>query len=149
MLPNTSTIKILTNKFGSAASAMAAVEPVMPTETPQRRLHAPTVRPPQKSAKPERGQCAISLRRRGPKVEGRTCVIVFVGIEESLWYRSKLGGVYNAHDLCTDESYYAISRRYENRSYNTIYRHDFAKDDATASLSTPKNSSIVIGTLPD
>ena len=46
-------MRIFTNKFGSAASASAAVEPVMPTETPQRRLQKPTVRPPQKIAKPE------------------------------------------------------------------------------------------------
>jgi hypothetical protein len=83
-------------------------------------------------------------------MEGHTCVIVLVGIEEGLWYRSKLGGVYNAHDLCANESYYAISRRYGvNRSYNAVYRHDFAKDDATASLSAQRNSSIVMGTLPD
>jgi len=52
MLPNTSTTKILTNRSGSAASARAAVDPVIPTQTPHRRLHAPTVSPPQKSAKP-------------------------------------------------------------------------------------------------
>lgn len=52
MLPKTSTMRILTKRFGSAASARAAVEPVMPTETPHRRLHAPTMRPPQKMAKP-------------------------------------------------------------------------------------------------
>ena len=52
MLPNTSTIRILTKRLGSAASAKAAVAPVIPTETPQRRLQEPTVRPPQKSAKP-------------------------------------------------------------------------------------------------
>lgn len=50
MLPNTSTIRIFTNNAGSAASANAAVEPVMPTEIPQSRLQMPTVRPPQKSA---------------------------------------------------------------------------------------------------
>ena len=52
ILPKTSTMRILTNKSGSAASARAAVEPAMPTEIPQRRLHTPTVRPPQKSAYP-------------------------------------------------------------------------------------------------
>lgn len=50
MLPKTSTMRILTKRFGSAASASAAVAPVMPTETPQRRLHTPTVSPPQKMA---------------------------------------------------------------------------------------------------
>ena len=53
MLPKTSTTRILTNRLGSAASAIAAVEPVIPTEIPHRRLHTPTVRPPQKMAKPE------------------------------------------------------------------------------------------------
>lgn len=52
ILPNTSTMRILTNKSGSAASARAAVEPAIPTEIPQRRLHAPTVSPPQNSAYP-------------------------------------------------------------------------------------------------
>ena len=52
ILPKTSTIRIFTNRFGSAASARAAVEPVIPTETPQRRLQAPTVNPPQNRAKP-------------------------------------------------------------------------------------------------
>ena len=50
MLPKTSTMRILMKRLGSAASARAAVDPVMPTQTPHRRLHAPTVRPPQKSA---------------------------------------------------------------------------------------------------
>src|SRR4051794_31252877 len=52
ILPKTSTTRILTNKLGSAASASAAVDPVMPTDTPQSKLQSPTVRPPQKSAKP-------------------------------------------------------------------------------------------------
>ena len=50
MLPKTSTMRIFTNKFGSAASASAALEPVIPTQTPQRRLHTPTVSPPQNRA---------------------------------------------------------------------------------------------------
>lgn len=48
----TSTIKILTNNCGSAASAKAAVEPVIPTLTPQRRLQNPTVSPPQNNEYP-------------------------------------------------------------------------------------------------
>ena len=52
ILPKTSTMRIFTNKSGSAASASAAVEPAIPTEIPQRRLHTPTVRPPQNSANP-------------------------------------------------------------------------------------------------
>lgn len=52
ILPNTSTTRIFTNKLGSDASAKAAVEPVTPTDIPQRRLHAPTVRPPQNMANP-------------------------------------------------------------------------------------------------
>lgn len=63
MLPNTSTMRILTNKFGSAASASAAVEPVMPTQMPQRRLHTPTVRPPQKSANPDRTFSSIPIEK--------------------------------------------------------------------------------------
>jgi hypothetical protein len=55
ILPNTSTTRILTNRLGSAASAMAAVDPVMPTQAPQRRLQAPTVRPPQNMANPDWG----------------------------------------------------------------------------------------------
>lgn len=53
ILPNTSTMRILTKRFGSAASPSAAVAPVMPTETPHIRLQAPTVSPPQKMAKPD------------------------------------------------------------------------------------------------
>jgi hypothetical protein len=49
---HTSTIKILTNNDGSAASARAAVEPVIPTDIPHSRLHRPTARPPQNSANP-------------------------------------------------------------------------------------------------
>ena len=41
-----------TYKLGSAASAKAALLPLMPTETPQTRLHVPTVIPAQNSAKP-------------------------------------------------------------------------------------------------
>lgn len=41
-----------THKPGSAASASAALLPLIPTETPQMRLHIPTVSPAQKSAKP-------------------------------------------------------------------------------------------------
>ena len=50
--PNTSTIRILTKSWGSAASASAAFEPVTPTVIPQSKLQKPTVSPPQKSAKP-------------------------------------------------------------------------------------------------
>jgi hypothetical protein len=45
--PKTSTMRMRTNRLGSAASEMAAVEPVMPTVIPQNRLQSPTVRPPQ------------------------------------------------------------------------------------------------------
>jgi len=43
----------LTNNVGSAASERAAVAPVIPTETPQKRLQSPTVRPAQKMENPE------------------------------------------------------------------------------------------------
>lgn len=42
----------VTYSVGSAASASAAPLPLMPTETPQTRLHMPTVRPDQNRAKP-------------------------------------------------------------------------------------------------
>lgn len=64
---HTSTIRILTKSCGSAASAKAAVEPVIPTETPHRRLQIPTVRPPQKSAKPD-------LSAQGPRRNLRSVV---------------------------------------------------------------------------
>jgi hypothetical protein len=41
-----------TYSAGSAASANAALLPFIPTDTPQIRLHIPTVIPPQNSAKP-------------------------------------------------------------------------------------------------
>ncbi len=50
---NTSTTSIRTKRVGSAASEIAAVAPVIPTATPQRRLHTPTVKPPQNNEKPE------------------------------------------------------------------------------------------------
>lgn len=50
--PKISMTKTLTKSCGSCASASAALEPVMPTQMPQRRLQMPTVRPPQKMAKP-------------------------------------------------------------------------------------------------
>jgi hypothetical protein len=59
----TSTIKILTNNWGSAASAKAAVEPVIPTETPQRRLQNPTVSPPQNNEYPIYQQCTRHVVR--------------------------------------------------------------------------------------
>ncbi len=42
-----------THKLGSAASASAALLPLIPTETPHIKLHMPTVRPDQKRAYPE------------------------------------------------------------------------------------------------
>ncbi len=50
MLPNTSTMRIFTKRSGFAASDSAAVEPVIPTDTPHNRLHIPTVTPPQNIA---------------------------------------------------------------------------------------------------
>lgn len=41
-----------TYRVESAASAKAALLPLMPTDTPQMRLHIPTVTPDQKRAKP-------------------------------------------------------------------------------------------------
>lgn len=43
---------VRTYKLGSAASARAALEPLIPTDTPQTKLQAPTRRPDQKRAKP-------------------------------------------------------------------------------------------------
>lgn len=48
-LEKISMTRTLTNSCGSAASAMAALAPEMPTATPHRRLHMPAVSPPQKS----------------------------------------------------------------------------------------------------
>lgn len=50
--PKISMTRILTNRAESAASATAAVDPVIPTQIPQTRLPRPTVRPAQKSEKP-------------------------------------------------------------------------------------------------
>lgn len=44
--------QLLTYRLGSAASARAAPLPLMPTDTPQIRLHIPTVMPAQKRAYP-------------------------------------------------------------------------------------------------
>lgn len=41
-----SMMRILTKSEGLAASANAAPEPTTPTQTPQKRLHKPTVSPP-------------------------------------------------------------------------------------------------------
>jgi len=66
MLPNTSTMRIFTNNAGSAASAKAAVDPTTPTQTPQSKLQMPTVKPPQKSAYPERESLVgVCSGRRG------------------------------------------------------------------------------------
>jgi len=40
------------HKLGSAASANAALLPLIPTDTPQIKLHIPTVNPDQNRAKP-------------------------------------------------------------------------------------------------
>lgn len=50
--PKISTIRILTKRVGLAASARAAPEPTTPTQTPQKRLQKPTVRPPPNIANP-------------------------------------------------------------------------------------------------
>lgn len=52
MEPKISTTRILTNKALSLASAMAALAPVIPTETPQIKLQTPTVNPAQNKAYP-------------------------------------------------------------------------------------------------
>ena len=70
MLPKTSTMRILTNRFGSPASDSAAVDPVIPTDTPQRRLHTPTVSPPQKIAKPM-GMRTLGVRIEPKEYKGR------------------------------------------------------------------------------
>jgi len=44
-LPKISTIRILTNRAGSWASARAAPDPTIPTHTPQNKFEKPTVRP--------------------------------------------------------------------------------------------------------
>jgi hypothetical protein len=51
-LPNISTIRILTNNDEFCASANAAPEPTIPTQTPQKRLDQPTVMPAPNIANP-------------------------------------------------------------------------------------------------
>lgn len=53
-LPKISTIRILTKRLAFWASARAAPLPTMPTQTPQKRLHKPTVRPAPNMEKPVR-----------------------------------------------------------------------------------------------
>lgn len=48
--PPRANLYCLTYKLGSAASASAALLPLIPTETPHIRLHIPTVNPDQKRA---------------------------------------------------------------------------------------------------
>lgn len=96
ILPNASTTRILTNKFGSAASARAVVEPAIPTQIPQRRLHAPTVVPPWKTAKPNgqevRRACVVA------GVTGRACEVVIASIHS----RVRNGGQLDRIDNCDD-----------------------------------------------
>lgn len=51
-LPKISTIKIFTNNAGFAASAKAAPDPTMPTQTPHTKFTIPTVRPAPNSMYP-------------------------------------------------------------------------------------------------
>ncbi|CAG8533185.1 1590_t:CDS:2 [Acaulospora colombiana] len=62
----TSTTSMRTNKVGSAASEIAAVEPVMPTAIPQKRLQRPTVRPPQNRAKPSEYSATVVRGKEVP-----------------------------------------------------------------------------------
>ena len=96
ILPKTSTMRILTNRSGSAASARAAVEPAMPTEIPHSKLHAPTVRPPQNNAYPEwEGEYYTGYSL----VLERTCEVVLARVEERLGHSSDAGRIYDANDL--------------------------------------------------
>ena len=97
MLPKTSTTRILTNRVGSAASARAAVEPVIPTQTPQRRLQAPTVMPPQKTAKPN----AYGVRETVTAIKWmrRTCEVIFASIHHGIRDRVQFSRVDNSDDL--------------------------------------------------
>ena len=52
--PNISIMRTLTKSCASAASAMAQVEPVIPTHTPQKRFDTPTVMPAQNNAYPNK-----------------------------------------------------------------------------------------------
>jgi hypothetical protein len=85
MEPKTSTMRMRTNKPGSAASEIAAVEPVMPTVIPQKRLQRPTVRPPQKRAYPIQSAHVIkvSLTANGFR-NGHTGKVVLSGVEVSI-----------------------------------------------------------------
>lgn len=98
ILPKTSTMRILTNRFGSAASAMAAVEPVIPTQIPQSRLHAPTVTPPQKTAKPY-GRVVSQEYDAGRMRWKRACEVIIASVHPGVRNRSQFGRVDNANDL--------------------------------------------------
>ena len=95
ILPKTSTMRIFTNKSGSAASARAAVEPATPTEIPQRRLHAPTVRPPQNSAYPASTVEPDNAFRSSV----RTCEVVLARIQQGIRDCRNTSRVDYANDL--------------------------------------------------
>ena len=97
ILPKTSTMRILTNKFGSAASARAAVEPAIPTQIPQRRLHTPTVMPPQKMAKPN-GQEVRKIVVMATRLR-RTCEVVISGVHPGIRDGGQPRRVNNGDDL--------------------------------------------------
>ena len=92
-------MRILTNRLGSAASARAAVEPVIPTDTPHRRLHIPTVNPPQKIAKPIIHGVSYGQKiMMGRKVE-QTREIVLSSVQSILRHECEFGGINDTHDL--------------------------------------------------
>ena len=126
ILPKTSTTRILTNKFGSAASARAAVEPVIPTQIPQSKLHAPTVIPPQKTAKPNGGEV-----RKMTVVEAwlrRACKVVVASVHSGIRDRGQFGRVDDTNNLVRhSEGIVGV----ENilATHNAVNCHNFTEDD--------------------
>lgn len=125
MLPKTSMTSILTKSVGSAASASAAVAPVIPTQTPHMRLQAPTVKPPQKSANPRGGHISWGP----PSVVSCNCTgkVVFAGIQEVFGYGDQSRGEYDPNNLWKDE---ARSLKHKEEAYDSVDRDGFTENDA-------------------
>lgn len=96
-------MRILTNNDGSAASASAALLPVMPTPIPQTRLHTPTVIPDQKSEYPKLSETYTQPTKL-------TCIKILLSVDISPFYRDQFRRKHNGHN-------------------DSVYSYNFAKDD--------------------
>lgn len=110
--PKISTTKTLTKSWGSWASAKAALEPVMPTQTPQRRLHTPTVRPPQKMACPV-DKASVPHDLNITNTQMLTCKVVRSRVELFRWHVVKLCWIDDGHDDTIDGNDFAKDNRNE------------------------------------